>query len=112
MEPHPTEMIHQVKEALTFILTLRMRDARIAPRATAVLAEEPIQVRRAILRSAAKIVEVGVGEIAEEQCAVFPVVAAVVIASVLCHRIERIELCAHWRDDAADSIPLAGFLRG
>src|SRR6266851_8448327 len=110
MEPHPTEMIHE--EALTFILALRMRDARIAPRATAVLAEEPIQVRRAILRIAAKIVDVGAAEVAEEQCAAFPVVAAIVIASVLCHSIEGIELCAHRWNDAADSIRLAGCLRG
>src|SRR6266851_3018646 len=110
MEPHPTEMIHE--EALTLILALRMRDARIAPRATAVLAEEPIQVRCAILRSAAKIVDAAAAEVAEEQCAVFPIVATIVVASVLFHRIEGIELLGHRWDDAAVSIRLAGCLRG
>ena len=89
-----------------------MRDARIAPRAAGVLAEEPIQVRCAILRIAAKIIDVGAAEIAEKQCAAFPVTAAIVIASVLCHRIERIELRAHRRDDAADPIWLASWFRG
>src|SRR6266852_3180666 len=64
-----------------------MRDARIAPRATGVLAEE--------------------------QGAVFPVVAGIVIVSVVpCQRIEGIELCAHRWDDAAGPIGLAGCLRG
>ena len=85
-----------------------MRDARIPPRATAVLAEEPVQIRRAILRSAAKIVDAAAAEVAEEQGAVFPVVAAIVIVSVLCQRIEGIELCAHRWDDAAGPIRLAG----
>src|ERR1700722_7146652 len=89
-----------------------MRDARIASRATGVLAEEPIQVRRAILRIAAKIIEVRVCEVSEDQGAVFAVIVEVVIASVLCYCIEGIELCAHWRDDAADSVRLAGAFRG
>jgi hypothetical protein len=66
MEPHPTERIHYAKEASTFLLALRMRYARIAPRATAVLAEEPGQIRRAILRSAAKVVDAAAAEVAEE----------------------------------------------
>src|SRR5713226_3611857 len=89
-----------------------MRDARIAPRATGVLAEEPGQIRRAILRRAAKVVDAAAAEVAEEQGAVFPVVAGIVIVSVLCQRIEGIELCAHRWDDAAGSIGLAGCLRG
>ncbi len=45
--PIPTEMIHYyVKEASMFILALRMRDARIAPGAAAVLAKEPSEGRR------------------------------------------------------------------
>src|ERR1700716_2512099 len=89
-----------------------MRNAGVGPRATAVLAEEPIQVRRAILRIAAKIIDVGPAEIAEHQCAVLPVVATIVIAPAPCQRIEGVELCAHWRNDAADSIRLARTLRG
>ncbi len=44
--PIPTEMIQYVKEASMFILALRMRDARIAPGAAAVLAKEPSEGRR------------------------------------------------------------------
>ena len=47
--------------------SIRLWDARIALRSTAVLAEEPIQIRRAILGIAAKVVDVGAAEIAEQQ---------------------------------------------
>src|SRR5258705_13762904 len=70
MEPHPAERIHEAKKASMFILTLRTRDARIAPRATAVLPEEPTQIRRAILRSAAEVVNTAAAEVAEKQGAV------------------------------------------
>ena len=64
--PIPTEMIHYyVKEASMFILALRMRDARIAPGAAAVLAKEPGQIRWTILRIATKIIDVVPAEIAE-----------------------------------------------
>ena len=86
MEPIPTEMIHEVKEAVTLILALRMRDARIALRTAAVLAEEPRQVRSAILRIAAKIVDVKAAEIAEKQRAASPVIGVIVILSVLYHQ--------------------------
>src|SRR6266566_1664467 len=99
---------YEAREASRLLLAIRMRDARIPPRAAAVLAEEPVQIRRAILRSAAKIVNAAAAEVAEEQGAVFPVVAAIVIVSVLCERIEGIELCAHRWDDAAGPIRLAG----
>src|SRR5258705_12382247 len=112
MEPHPAEKIHEAKKASMFILTLRTRDARIAPRATAVLPEEPTQIRRAILRSAAEVVNTAAAEVAEKQGAVLPVVAAIVIVSALCQRIEGIELCAHRWDDAAGPIRLAVCLRG
>src|SRR5260370_37229211 len=98
--PSCTERIYSAKQASTFLLALRMRYARIAPRATAVLAEEPGQIRRAVLRSAAEVVDAAAGEVAEEQGAVFKVVAALVIVSVLCQRIERIELRAHRGYDA------------
>ena len=94
------------------------RDARIGSRATAVLAEEPVQIRRAILCVAAKVVDAGPIEITEKQCAALPVisvisviavVAAMVIAAAtaLCHRIERVELRACRWDDAANSVRLA-----
>ena len=107
-----TEMIHYyVKEASMFILALRMRDARIAPGAAAVLAKEPGQIRWTILRIATKIIDVVPAEIAEEQRAALSIVALVVL-SVPSHRIEGIELCAHRRDDAADPVRLASRLRG
>ena len=110
--PIPTEMIrYYVKEASMFILALRMRDARIAPGAAAVLAKEPGQIRWTILRIATKIIDVVPAEIAEEQRAVLSIVALVVL-SVPGHRIEGIELCAHRRDDAAHPVRLASGLRG
>jgi len=109
--PIPTEMIHYyVKEASMFILALRMRDARIAPGAAAVLAKEPGQIRWTILRIATKIIDVVPAEIAEEQRAALSIVALVVL-SVPSHRIEGIELCAHRRNDAADPVRLASLLR-
>src|SRR5215471_13269475 len=110
--PIPTEMIHYyVKEASMFIiLALRMRDARIAPGAAAVLAKEPGQIRWTILRIATKIIDVVPAEIAEEQRAALSIVALVVL-SVPSYRIEGIELCAHRRDDAADPVRLASGLR-
>jgi hypothetical protein len=51
---------------LTSILVIRSRNTRIAPRATAVLAEEPIQVRGTVLHIFAKILDVGASEITEE----------------------------------------------
>ena len=67
MGPFPTEMIHYyIKEASVFILALRMRHARIAPGAAAVLAKEPGQIRWTILRIATKIIDAVPAEIAEE----------------------------------------------
>ena len=78
--PIPTEMIHYyVKEASMFILALRVRDARIAPGAAAVLAKEPGQIRRTILRIATKIIDVVPAEIAEEQHAALSIAALVVL---------------------------------
>ena len=102
---------YDVNDALTSSPSvIRLRTARIASRATAVLAEEPIQVRRAVLRVFSKIGDAGTLEISEEQRAtVFGLPSPVLAVS---QRIKRIELCALRRKHAADSVRLAGCLRG
>ena len=91
--------------------SIRLWDARIALRSTAVLAEEPIQVRRTILGITAKVVDVGAAEIAEQQCAFLPMITAIVLVSIVGERKERIELCAHWWNDATYPVCLAGPFR-
>jgi hypothetical protein len=101
-------------EPLMLILPPWLWDARIRLRTTAVLAEEPIQVRRAILRVAAKIVDAWTGEIAEDQLATrlafIIAIAALVALFIFCHRIERVELRSLGRYDAPDPIRLARLL--
>jgi hypothetical protein len=93
-------------------------DTRVGLRTIAVLAEEPGQIRRAVLFVTAKIVDAGPAEIAKEQCAasliaaLSPITAVAVVAVVdvvaAFQRIKGIELRAHRRDDAADPIRLTG----
>src|ERR1700731_3223799 len=82
-------------------------DTRIGLWATAVLAEEPGQIRGAVLLVTAKVVDTGPAEIAKEQCAasliaVFLIAADSPVALVVAafQRIKWIELCAYRRDDA------------
>jgi hypothetical protein len=76
----------------------RIRHARIGLRTAAVLSEEPIQVRRAILCIAAKIVVSESGEISEHQRAIFSALAAAV-PTPRGQRIERIKRRAGRRSD-------------
>jgi len=71
-----------------------LRDAWIGPRAAAVLAEEPRQIRRAVLRVAVEIFDVEAAEIAKDQRAAW--LTSLSVAQV---RTEQIVRLAHMRWD-------------